>query len=150
MVNRFVRFSYAIAEIDRSLHKIMSDEMCSLGLRGPHAVYITWLNMHTEGLTAAELAKLTDKNKADVSRAMVELESRGIIERKSHKNFYRAQIVLTESGRDVAEKLRARTRLAVELIGGGLPEEKREVFYEALEFISSNLHKISETGLPET
>jgi uncharacterized membrane protein len=61
-----------------------------------------------------------------------------------------AQIVLTESGRDVAEKLRARTRLAVELIGGGLPEEKREVFYEALEFISSNLHKISETGLPET
>ena len=103
-----------------------------------------------KGYTQAELAKLTDKNKADVSRAMVELESRGIIERRSNKNFYRAQIVLTESGRAAAEKLRARTRLAVELIGGGLPEEKREVFYEALEFISSNLHKISETGLPET
>ena len=148
MINRFVRFSFAIAEIDRNLHKIMSDEMCALGLRGPHAVYLIRLNMNPDGLTSAELAKLCDRNKADVSRAMAEFEKEGIIEPKSSKNSYRAPLVLTEHGRAAANKLRERTRLAVELIGGGLSEEKREVFYEALELISANMQKFSEAGLP--
>ncbi len=148
MIKRFVRFSFAISEIHRHLHKIMSDEMRALGLRGPHAVYLTRLNMCGESITAAELARICDKNKADVSRAMAEFVESGIISRTGGENFYRAKIALTEKGRAAAEKLRERTRLAVELVGEGLSEEKRAVFYEALELIASNLEKISECGLP--
>ena len=122
--------------------------MRELGLRGPHAVYLIRLNMHPEGLTAAELAKLCEKDKADVSRAVAEFLESGIISRRGGENFYRAKISLTEKGRVSAEKLRERTRLAVELIGGGLSDEKREVFYEALELIASNMEKISKGGLP--
>lgn len=150
MISRFVRFSFAIAEIDRNLHKIMSDEMARLGLRGPHAVYLIRLNMYPDGLTSAELAKLCDKNKADVSRAMAEFEELGIIVRDGVKNPYRAKIRLTEKGIEASDALRARARLAVSLVSGELSDEKREIFYEALELISSNMQKISESGLPRT
>ena len=126
----------------------MSSEMRSLGLRGPHAVYLTRLDMCERSITATELARICDKNKADVSRAMAEFLKAGIITRIGGENFYRAKISLTEKGRAAAAKLRERTRLAVELIGGRLSEEKREVFYEALELIASNMEKISKDGLP--
>ena len=149
MIGRFVRFSFAIAEIDRNLHKIMSDEMGAFGLRGPQAVYLIRLNMHPTGLTAAELAKACDRNKADVSRSMAEFEERGIIVREGGKNPYRAKIRLTEKGIDASASLRERARLAVSLVSEGLSDEKREVFYEALELIASNMQKISEEGLPK-
>ena len=149
MISRFVRFSFTLAEIDRNLHKIMSDEMSALGLRGPQAVYLIRLNMHPAGLTAAELAKLCDRNKADVSRAMAEFEEEGIIYRESGKKPYRSRIRLTEKGILASEKLRERARLAVSLVSKGLSDEKREIFYEALELIASNMQKISEGGLPQ-
>ena len=148
MINRFVRFSFAISEIDRNLHKIMADEMAKLGLRGPHSVYLVRLNMHPEGLTAAELTRLCDRNKADVSRALADFEATGIIAPREGQNPYRATIRLTKEGKAIAEKLSSRVKLAVECIGNGLSEEKRESFYEALEIISSNMEKVTKNGLP--
>ena len=76
MLNRFARFSLAIAEIDRCWHKLAAEAMAQYGLNSPHAVYLTTLYNFPEGITAAKLGELCCKNKADVSRMIGILEKR--------------------------------------------------------------------------
>ena len=55
MLERFSRFSLAIAEIDRCWHKLASEEMAKYDLNSPHAVYLNTLYQFDEGITAAKL-----------------------------------------------------------------------------------------------
>lgn len=52
---RFARFSLAISEIDRCWHKLAAEEMAKYELNSPHAVYLTTLYHHPEGVTAVKL-----------------------------------------------------------------------------------------------
>jgi len=149
MIERFERFSLAISEISRYWHKIAAIEMEQYGLKGPHVVYLTTMYRHPEGLTAARLAELCGRDKADVSRTMSLMEKKGLIVREGgSQNFYRALLKLTPEGEYAAEFVRSRASVAVELAGDQIPDEKRAIFYETLELIASNLQTISEEGLP--
>ena len=149
MVSRFERFSFAISEIYRYLHRITSDEMQKYGLKGPYAIYLITMHRYPEGITAARLGELCSRNKADVSRAMAELEEKRLIIREgTSQTLYRARLKLTEDGLAAARQLQERARIAVDLGGKGLTEERRAVFYEALELIAENMQALSESGLP--
>ena len=150
MLNRFSRFSLAIAEIDRCWHKLAAEEMAKYGLNSPHAVYLTTLSGFKEGITAARLGELCGKNKADVSRMVGILEQKGLVCKEAvGGNLYRARLLLTEEGRQAAEHVQQRAALAVELAGSGMTEEEREVFYRCLERITANLQELSREGLPK-
>ena len=150
MLNRFSRFSLAIAEIDRCWHKLAAEEMAKYGLNSPHAVYLTTLSGFKEGITAARLGELCGKNKADVSRMVGILEQKGLVRKEAvGGNLYRARLLLTEEGRQAAEHVQQRVALAVELAGSGMTEEEREVFYRCLERITANLQELSREGLPK-
>ena len=150
MLNRFSRFSLAIAEIDRCWHKLAAEEMAKYGLNSPHAVYLTTLSGFKEGITAARLGELCGKNKADVSRMVGILEQKGLVRKEAvGSNLYRARLLLTEEGRQAAEHVQQRAALAVELAGSGMTEEEREVFYRCLERITANLQELSREGLPK-
>ncbi len=148
MVSRFERFTYAITEINRYLHKIASDEMAKYGLKGPFAMYLTVLYRHSDGVTSVQLGELCDKNKADVSRAIATLEEKGLVVREAKNNsLYRAKIFLTKEGKKAAEKVQKAATRAVEIGGSGLSDELREAFYNVLERIAGNLKLICEQGL---
>ncbi len=150
MIARFEKFTFAISELSRYWHKIASDEMAAYGLKGPYAVYLVTMQRHPDGITAARLCELCEKNKADVSRAMADLEDKGMICRKTDGgNLYRALLVLTDKGKEAATHIKALAEKAVEIGGKGLSDEQREVFYHALEVISSNLKEVSREGLPK-
>lgn len=150
MIGRFERFSYAISEISRLWHRIAGEEMGKYGLKGAYSVYFTTLYRHPNGLTAAQLVDLCSRDKADVSRAMSLLEGKGLVCRVDPEGkAYRAMLILTEEGRQIASQINTRAEAAVELASFGLPEEKREIFYEALELITANLQKISRDGIPQ-
>ena len=150
MVGRFERFSYAISEISRLWHRIAGEEMGKYGLKGAYSVYFTTLYRHPNGLTAAQLVDLCSRDKADVSRAMSLLEGKGLVCRADPEGkAYRAMLILTEEGRQIASQINTRAEAAVELASFGLPEEKREIFYEALELITANLQKLSRDGIPQ-
>lgn len=151
MLNRFARFSLAISEIDRCWHKLAAEEMSKYDLNSPHAVYLTALyDAGNQGITAAKLAGLCRKNKADVSRMIAILEKKGLVRREAiGGNLYRAKLLLTQEGKQAAEHVRERAEVAVELAGAGLSDENREIFYEALEQITANLQMLSKDGLPE-
>ena len=148
MINRFERFSSAISEIYRSWHKLASDVMEEHGLKGPHSVYLTTMCRYPDGITAVELAEVTARDKADVSRAIAQFEKENLVEKISVNNhFYRAPIRLTMEGRSIAEDIITKATTAVELGGKGLTDVDRNTFYEALELISANLRVLAEEGL---
>ena len=149
MVERFERFSYAIAEITKSWHKLTAEEMQKYGLKGVHSVYLTTMIKFPEGITATKLCELCSKDKADVSRMMCIMEEKGLVE-KTGKNQkkYNCAFVLTEKGREAAEFVCSRASAAVEAAGGGLSEKERETFYRALFSIANNLKKLTTEGSP--
>lgn len=150
MIDRFERFSFSISEISRCWHRIAGDVMGSHGLKGPYAVYFTALYRYNEGITAAQLGEICNRDKADVSRAMNQMLELGLVEKcDTTAKSYRNRLKLTEEGLKLAEDINQKAILAVENASQGLSKEKRIIFYEALELITGNLQKLSKTGLPE-
>ena len=150
MLDRFSRFSLAIAEIDRCWHKLAAEEMAKYDLNSAHAVYLNTLSQYADGITAAKLGELCCKNKGDVSRMVSILEKKGLVHREAvGGNLYRAKLVLTEEGKLAATHVHKRAAVAVELAGAGLTNADREVFYRCLEQITANLQTLSKEGLPQ-
>lgn len=145
MIERFERFSSTISEISYHWHKIAADEMEKHGLKGPYAVYFTALHRYPEGITAAKLAEVCSKDKADVSRAASLLQKQGLV--KKEGEHYRASLKLTEEGRRLAEVINAKAMIAVENGSKGCTDEERAIFYKVLELIRANLEELSQKGL---
>ena len=137
MENRYELISGSISCMYHDIQKIERVEMAKYGLKGPFAVYLIAIYRHPEGLTAARLCEICEKNKAAVSRVLAELEEIGMIRRED--TGYRAKIMLTEKGTQAAEFVYGRAVRAVELSGGSLSEEERANFYRTLETIADNL-----------
>lgn len=148
MLNRFEKFSLAIAEINRCWHKIAAGELSKYDLKASHVTYLLTLARYSEGLTAPKLAELCDRDKADVSRMLSILEARGLVTKDGiGGNRYRGCLRLTPEGQTVAEALSRRAELAVEQAGEGLTERERIIFYTALDTITKNLRRICQEGL---
>lgn len=148
MIERFESFSYAINGIYRYVLKIEREEMEKYGYRGSYALYLAIMSHFPEGITATRLGELSDRDKAGISRTLAEMEARGLVERQTNKNnFYRAKLVLTDKGREVADFVREKAISAVSEAGGGISDEERRVFYDCLLTIATNLKKISDQGL---
>jgi len=147
MVDRFERFSFAIMCISRYWHKIATEEMEKFGLKGPYAIYLTALYRYSDGITAVKLGELCGKDKSDVSRTVTYMEKIGLVYKEGGR--YRALIKLTDKGKQAALHVHERAKVAVDMAGGSLNEQEREIMYNSLEQIAMNLHSISEKGLPQ-
>lgn len=148
MVGRFEIFTLSLSEISSSWNKIATEELKPFGLKGNYVVYLIALYKTKDGLTSANLSEMCNRDKAEVSRAIKALESKGLVIRENTTaSGYRARIRLTEKGKEMTYTLRERIKLAVEKAGAGLSDEQREDFYTALETISANLKTISKEGL---
>ncbi len=149
MINRFERFSTSIFEISRYWHKLAADEMEKYGLKGTHCTYLLTLARAGEGLTAPQLCEACGKDKSDVSRMMKIMEEKGLVRKEGgHTNRYGGVFLLTPQGYTAAEQVEQVAGRAVELAGRDLSEEKRAIFYEALESITDNLKELSSNGIP--
>ena len=150
MLSRFEQFTSAISAIYRDVQKIERDEMEKQGLRGAFAQYLVAIGRHPEGITAATLCEVCDKDKAAVSRVIAELEAKGFVYKENEgSSQYRARLFLTPEGEQAAAFVRERASIAVELAGSGLSDEDRRIFYTALERISANLQDICRSGIPD-
>jgi len=150
MINRFEQFSASIAAIYKCIQKIERDQMAPYGLKGPHVQCLVVMSRFPDGVTAAELCDLCEKDKAAISRAVSELEKEGMLIRAGERDrVYRAPLRLTDKGMETAQKIHGLAERAVQQAGRGVTDEKREIFYEVLESIAENLQTIVEEGLAE-
>lgn len=148
MESRYELLSGSISSMYHDIQKIERTEMARYGLKGPHAQCLLAMKKHPEGITAARLCEVCEKDKAAVSRILAELEEAGMILRENRNGSrYRAILLLTDRGQEAAAAVVEKARLAVELAGKGFGAEEREVFYRVLSIISGNLHKLCRDGL---
>ena len=150
MISKYEHFSLSISCIHQDIQKIERMEMEKFGLKGPHAQTLLALHRHPEGITAAELCQMLEKDKAAISRSVAELEEKGMLSRNHRSgSSYRALLTLTEQGITAAQAVSEKARLAVEQAGTGLNDAQREVFYQVLAMIAGNLHAICKKGLTD-
>lgn len=150
MRNRFEQFTAAISSIHRFIQKIERDEMDKYGLKGASAQYLLAMERYPEGVTAAALCDICDRDKAAVSRILSEMEAKGLIYRVNPgESQYRALLALTPAGKQAADFVNRKAAIAVELVGNGLTDEDRKVLYAALAHIAANIKALSHEGIPE-
>ena len=146
MLNRYERFSLYISGAYRYVQKLEREEMEKYGLKGAYAQYLLAMRRFPDGVTATQLCDICDKDKAAVSRAVAEMEAKGVLKREG-KNPYRALLKLTDEGNRAADFVCNRAEIAVRDAGKGLSDEAREIFYTSLETIASNLQLICKEGI---
>ncbi len=137
MIERFQSFVTGISTCYKSIQRIKAMEMTEFGLKGAHAMCLVFLHYNPQGLTATQLCQLCAEDKAAISRTVQQLVAKGYIYAGEKK--YRAQLMLTEAGRELAAKMDKVIEQWVGNGGTGLNEEERGAFYRSLEIISANL-----------
>ncbi len=142
-MDRFEHFTLSVFGITRYWNKIATKEMKPYGLKGTYALYLVALaNAPTEP-TAAQLAEMTQRDKADISRAIAAFQAKGIVAEYG-KNRYRAPIHLTEKGQVLVDQIRQQAANALQAAGSGLSDDMRQAMYQALDIIADNLKEIYE------
>lgn len=148
MLKRFEQFSTVVSGINRYIQKIERDEMVKYGYKGAFAQYLVVLNKYPQGLTLTNLCEICDKDKAAVSRALTELVEKELVFKDIKENkSYKGKYCLTDKGKECAEYVVTKAKMAVSKVGSELSEEQRAVLYSSLEIIAENLKKISKDGL---
>lgn len=150
MISKYEIFSQSVSSLYHDIQKIERVEMAKFGLKGPHAQCLLAMSRYPEGITAARLCEICEKDKAAVSRTVADLEEAGLVRRDDRGGVrYRVPLSLTEQGMAAARAVNERAQLAVEQAGAGLDDAQREVFYSVLGLIAGNLHTICRDGLKE-
>lgn len=148
MITKYEQFSSSVASLCRDIQQIERMEMAKFGLKGPHAQCLLAMSRYPEGIPAARLCELCDKDKAAISRTLSELEEAEMVSRDLRGGSrYRANLLLTDAGKAAAQEVSERAQLAVEAAGAGLNDAQRAVFYQVLDIIAGNLHTICKNGL---
>ena len=148
MIDRFSQFCTSIASIQRSILKIERTEMAKYGLKGPHANCLVAMARYPEGITAARLCDICDKDKAAISRTVSELEDAGMVLRQDPEGKrYRSVLRLSEKGKEIANRVNDMVLLAVAKASEGYDKEKQQVFARVLNLVAGNLQDICRDGL---
>lgn len=146
MISRYEKLSSSLSEIGRLIQRLSDRVMKDYGLRGALAKYLLVLRRYKTGVTASRLSTLCERNKADVSRALGELEELGLVRRLSGVS-YRAKISLSDKGMEIADSLAIRAGEVIAYVGKDISEEERTIFYHSLESIAKNLEAIDDGAL---
>lgn len=137
MENVFENFTITVLRLNKLVQKIKTFEMQEYGLKTIHVMCGYYLNSHPDGLTAADLTKLTLEDKAAISRALKTLQEKGFV--AYNPNHYNAVIRLTDEGKQFANYISDKATKAVVAGSYDFSEEEREHFYKALNAIADNL-----------
>jgi DNA-binding MarR family transcriptional regulator len=138
MKERFDRFTSSITTVYQNLQKMKMEEMKQYGLRSGHVDCLHILIEHPEGLTAKDIAQLSDLDKAAVSRYMNQMEEMAFAYvDESDEKIYRRKWFLSDKGMQAAQQMDAKIADAVSTIGHSLTEEERTAFYEMLNKVNT-------------
>ncbi len=136
----FDKFSYYTNCAVKSMNRLKTMGMLSCGLSASHTICMRHLHSHPDGLTRTDLVKLCDIDKAQISRIINELCSKGyVIETEDEGISYRKCLKLTPLGKDTTEEINKKITRVNEFVSGGIPKEQMDAFYKTLELICEKL-----------
>ncbi len=128
----------------RSIERIKTRQMSEFGLSGTHTICMRRLFESPHGLTRTELAAKCGVDRAQITRVIGELISKGCVEEIGSGSHYRKKCVLSEKGRAVTDQINQMVTQIQEQVSGEIPKERLAVFYETLSEICDNLKRAEE------
>lgn len=149
---RFEQFSSLISGIYRDIQKLKSKWTEPLGMKSVHIFWVYLLKNHPDGLTASELSRHSQSNRSLVSREIQELIDLGYVipEGRSQTRRYGQKLVLTETGKEIAERISNASLDIQNKVNAGIPEEDLHILYRTLTILMENFHKITDETQEET
>ena len=138
--DRFDKFNQLTASANKSLQKLKVMGMLPFGLTGAHTMLLRHLYNSPDGVTRTKLVRLCDIDKAQVSRTINDLCSKGYVIETDNDNInYRKRLKLTPLGKDITEEINRKVLRVNEFVSADIPEDQLAIFYETLETICKNL-----------
>ena len=144
MEERFQLFTVLISGINRSIHRIKTEEMSEFELRSSHVSCLYYLYKQ-EKLTSREICDLCSEDKANISRALKYLEEKGYVTCETvGTKRYQSPMSLTESGKEIGKNIVQKIDRVLEVASKGLTEEERKIMYKGLLAVNKNLNDLCE------
>ena len=146
MKNRSVDlYTTVLSRVLKKIHLAKSQLMAQYDLKNTTATCLCELWNAPEGLIASELSQLCEMDKAQVSRCIAELVEKGFVYRDSREGqCYRQRHFLTESGKQIANKIVKETEEAKNRMLQGLTAEQVESFCRVIDVIEANVEDFLE------
>ena len=143
--NRFEIFSTSIAQLVKSVQRLKSRKMAQHDLKGINALCLCQILESENGLSAAELSRLGEIDKAQVSRSMTELVDRELVyQEKLNGRRYKQKYRLTTAGTVVAEDVAAEIRKIQDAVSKNISPEELDAFYNTLYKLCDNFTELLE------
>ncbi len=144
--SRFEVFSPAVIQLSKAVQCIRSRKLAEYDLKGTNAMCLcNILDSEQGGLTATQLAKVCDIDKAQVSRAMAELTDLGLVFRDDEGGRrYKQKYQLTEKGKAAAIDIEDTAARIQQTLRRGLKAEELDAFYAVLTKICDNFSNVLE------
>ena len=148
--DRFDKFSYLTSSAVKSIQKLKIKGMLPFGLTAAHTVCLRHIYNAPDGITRTKLVRLCDIDKAQISRTINDLCSKGyVIETENENVSYRKRLKLTPMGKDTTEMINQKILAVNEFVSDDISEDELKIFYETLNKICERL-KLAETELEDT
>ena len=135
--DRLEAFTTLVTNASRSITKIKHKGMEGYGLGSTHTVCLRKLHAAPEGLTRTQLAKACELDKAQISRIIGELSDKGYV--VTPKSGYKCRVMLSDSGRSVAEEINELVIDINDFVSGEIPQDDIEAFYRVFTRICEGL-----------
>ena len=138
--NRFEAFAPAVVQVARAVQYLKSRKLAEHDLKGTNAMCLCEIEMSGEvGLSAAELSRTCDIDKAQVSRCISELTELGYIFRDDQEGRrYKQKYHLTDAGRVAALDIQSSIEQVRKITRKGLTATEMDEFYRVLTKICDN------------
>lgn len=138
--DRFDKFYYHSSCALKSIQKLKNKAMLPFGLASAHTMCLRHLYNAPEGLTRTRLTHLCDIDKAQVSRVINELCSRGyVIEKEDESINYKKRLRLTPMGKEIAEEINKIVVKVTSYVSSDFSQEEIENFYRVYDVICDKL-----------
>ncbi len=147
MIPRFYRFILLVDGTHKNISKLKFDTAPYLGIKSVHMFWIYELYTHPEGLIAAEIAANNMISRSLISREIDRLCRDGYVEiqETAHgkRKNYNSRILLTEKGRQVAERIMEEAIKVQTQVSANISEEELTAFYQTFEKLNQNLKNVA-------
>ena len=140
--DRFDKFYYHSSCALKSIQKLKNKAMLPFGLASAHTMCLRHLYNAPEGLTRTRLTHLCDIDKAQVSRIINELCSRGyVVETEDESINYKKRLKLTPMGKSIAEEINKIVIKVFSYVSSDFSEEEISNFYRVYDVICDKLRE---------
>lgn len=145
MIDRYNSFTTLIININRYIFKIKNEEMKTMNLKSHHVSCIYYLYTHqNDNITFKELYTKCALDKGMASKIINYLVKNNlVIYNYCGKKAYNDPIILTDKGLNIGIFISNKIDEILAKANVGIDEEKRNIMYECLTKLCTNLNNIT-------